>query len=134
MIPATLRQPKPGGGALILIVEDDPDTRFVYRLMLEDHGYTVASAESGHEGLRLAREQGPRAIVMDISIPGLDGWEVTERLRSVPETAAIPVIVVTACAFPEDRLRAESLGCEGFLTKPCAPQRVLAEVRRHLPA
>ena len=67
---------------------------------------------------------------MDVSIPGLDGWAVTRALKSDPNTARLPVIVITAHAFPEDRAMAKAVGCDGFLTKPCEPKTVLAEVRR----
>jgi CheY-like chemotaxis protein len=122
--------PAKSGGKVVLLVEDDEDSQYVYRVILENHGFEVATADSGHEGLRLARERRPNVIIMDVSIPGIDGWTLTERLKRDPETAQIPVIVVTAHAFPEDRRRAEGIGCEGFLTKPCEPRRVLEEVCR----
>ena len=120
------------GRDTILIVEDDEDSRYVYGIVLEDHGFSVATARSGDEGLRIARETRPRAILMDVSIPGLDGWTVTERLKGDPETHGIPVIIITAHAFPEDLARAEQVGCDSFLTKPCEPRRVLEEVVRVL--
>ena len=116
----------------VLIVEDDDDSRFVYGVILEDHGFEVVTATSGDEGLRIARERKPAAVLMDVSIPGLDGWRVTEMLKADPNTASIPVIVITAHAFPEDASRARSVRCDGFLTKPCEPRRVLDEVRRHV--
>jgi CheY-like chemotaxis protein len=67
---------------------------------------------------------------MDVSIPGMDGWTVTRSLKGGKDTARIPVIVITAHAFPEDRERAREVGCDAFLTKPCEPSVVLAEVRR----
>jgi len=118
----------------VLIVEDDADSRYVYSVILEDNGFAVSTARSGDEGLRLARETRPQAILMDVSIPGMDGWTVTERLKANADTAGIPVIIITAHAFPEDVGRAENVGCEGFLTKPCEPRRVLEEVRRLLGA
>jgi CheY-like chemotaxis protein len=122
----------PNGHGTVLIVEDDEDSRYVYGIVLEDHGFSVATARSGDEGLRLAREKRPRAILMDVSIPGVDGWTVTERLKADPGTVDIPVIIITAHAFPEDLARAKSVGCDGFLTKPCEPRRVLEEVIRLL--
>ena len=118
------------GGDMVLIVEDDEDSRYVYGLILEANGFQVATVRSGDEGLRVARESHPRAILMDVSIPGMDGWTVTEHLKGDPETAGIPVIIITAHAFPEDLGRARRVGCEGFLTKPCEPRRVLEEVCR----
>jgi CheY-like chemotaxis protein len=115
---------------VILIVEDDEDSRYVYRIILEDDGFEVVTATCAPDGLRLARERHPRVILMDISIPGMDGWETTQVLKEDPTTADIPVIILTAHAFPEDLERAEKAGCDGFLTKPCEPRRVLEEVRR----
>lgn len=114
----------------VLIVEDDEDSRFVYRAILADNGFDVVTAASGAEGLRLARAMRPSAILMDVSIPGMDGWSVTERLKRTPDTDGIPIIIITAHAFPEDVRRAEAVGCDGFLTKPCEPRRVLDEVFR----
>lgn len=114
----------------VLIVEDDDDSRFVYGAILESAGFEVVTASSGNEGLRIARERRPQAILMDVSIPGLDGWTVTEKLKSDAETSDITIVIITAHAFPEDRRRAESVGCDGFLTKPCEPREVLEEVTR----
>jgi CheY-like chemotaxis protein len=127
-----VRTPRSKEEGTILIVEDDEDSRFVYRLLFEDEGYSVALARSGDEGLRMAREGHPDAVLMDVSIPGIDGWTATERLKGDPETADIPVIVLTAHAFPEDRKRASEVGCDVFLTKPCEPRDVMNEVRRLL--
>lgn len=117
---------------LVLIVEDDEDSRDVYREVLRSSGFRVDTAASGLDGLDRARKGLPDAILMDISVPEMDGWAVTAELGKDPSTAGIPVIVVTAYAFPEDRIRADGLGCAGFLTKPCEPSRVLAEVQRLL--
>lgn len=118
----------------ILIVEDDEDSREVYREVLELSGFEVDTAVTGPEALRSVREHHPDAILMDISVPEMDGWAVTSELNGDPSTADIPVIIVTAYAFRADRTRAESLGCAGFLTKPCEPSRVLAEIERALGA
>lgn len=114
----------------VLLVEDNEDNRIVYATMLEHFGFEVVEAGNGEDALAMARNGRPDIILMDISIPGIDGWTATERLRADPETRGIPVIAVTAHALPEHRERAKSLGCEGFLTKPCPPRRLLAEVRR----
>lgn len=120
------------GEGTVLIIEDDDDSRYVYGVILAGHGFEVATAGSGDEGLRIARERHPRAILMDVSIPGIDGWTVTERLKADPKTAQIPVVIITAHAFPEDVARARRVGCDGFLTKPCDPLRVLEEICRLL--
>lgn len=117
---------------LVLIVEDDEDSRFVYTAILEDNGFAVVTANSGDEGLRLARERYPDAILLDVSIPGMDGWSVSSHLKADPETASIPLIIITAHAFPEDAKKAREVGCDAFLTKPCEPRHVLNEVTRLL--
>lgn len=116
----------------VLIVEDDEDSRYVYTLILEANGFEVVTATSGVEGLSLAREVRPDAILMDVSIPETDGWTVTETLKGDEATRPIPIIVITAHAFPEDHERAEQVGCDAFLTKPCEPRQVLEEVQRVL--
>jgi two-component system, cell cycle response regulator DivK len=116
----------------ILLVEDHEDNRIVYRTVLEHFGYTVLEAHDGEEGVRRAREDRPDLVLMDISIPKLDGWEATRVLKSDPKTARIPVIALTAHALPEDRARAAEAGCDGYLAKPVEPRRVVEEVRRVL--
>lgn len=116
----------------ILLVEDHEDNRIVYRTILEHYGYTVLLAGDGAEGVRLAREAHPDLVLMDVSIPVMDGWEATSVLKADPATASIPVIALTAHALATDRARAEEVGCDGYLAKPVEPRVVLAEVRRFL--
>jgi len=116
----------------ILLVEDHEDNRIVYRTMLEHFGYTVILAGDGGEGVRLARERLPDLILMDVSIPVMDGWEATRTLKADPATAKIPIIALTAHALVTDRQRADEVGCDGYLAKPVEPRRVLEEVRRFL--
>ena len=116
----------------ILLVEDHEDNRIVYRTMLEHFGYRVLLAGDGGEGVRLAREALPDLILMDVSIPVMDGWEATATLKRDPATAHIPIIALTAHALAADRERAQEVGCDGYLAKPVEPRRVLEEVRRFL--
>jgi two-component system, cell cycle response regulator DivK len=112
----------------VLIVEDDPHSQYVYEVFLEHKGFRVVSAGTGHEGLRLARELRPDVILMDVSIPGMDGWSATKLLKAEEETAGIPVIAITAHAFSKNREKAREVGCDVFLPKPCHPTQVLAEI------
>jgi CheY-like chemotaxis protein len=116
----------------ILLVEDHEDNRIVYRTVLQHFGYTVLEAFDGEEGVRRAREELPDLILMDISIPLMDGWEATRLLKADPSTSRIPIIALTAHALAEDRAQAEAVGCDGYLAKPIEPRRVLEEVQRAL--
>ena len=118
--------------ALILLIEDHEDNRNIYRTILEHFGFRVLLASDGREGVSLAREGQPDLILMDISIPHIDGWEATKILKADPATSHIPIIALTAHALPEDRARAEAVGCDGYLTKPVEPRRVIEEVNRFL--
>lgn len=117
-------------GATVLLVEDNEDNRIVYTTMLEHFGFRVVQVGDGEGALTLARDENPDIVIMDISIPGIDGWTVTERLSEDPATREIPVVAVTAHAGPRHQDRARELGCAGYLTKPCEPRRLLAEIRR----
>ena len=116
----------------ILLVEDHEDNRNIYRTILEHYGYQVVIAMDGQSGIRLAREEQPDLILMDLSIPVVDGWEATRQLKGDAATRAIPVIALSAHALEEDRLRARQAGCDGYLAKPVEPKKVLAEVARFL--
>ena len=116
----------------VLLVEDDVDTRLAYRALLEHAGLGVHEAGDGEQALRLAVEDPPALVIVDISIPGMDGWETTRRLKLDERTREIPVLVVTGHALDEDRRRATSLGCAGYLAKPLSPTSLVAEVERLL--
>ena len=116
----------------VLIVEDNEDNRIVYSTILRHHGFRVSEALDGEEGISKAREELPDIILMDISIPVMDGWEVTQTLKRDDLTRHIPVVALTAHAMPGDRERAIAVGCDGYLAKPCEPRAVLAEVNRLL--
>lgn len=116
--------------ATILLVEDNEDNRTIYRTILQHGGYEVAEAGDGEAALRMARELIPALVLMDISIPLIDGWEATRRLKSDPATARIPVIALTAHAQDADRQRSLEAGCDGYLVKPIEPRAVLREVER----
>jgi two-component system cell cycle response regulator DivK len=116
----------------VLLVEDNEDNLVVYRTILHHVGYLVLEARDGEEGVHLARVKHPDLILMDISIPKLDGWEATIQLKADVATRTIPVIALTAHALDEDRQRAATVGCDGYLAKPIEPSRVVQEVERFI--
>jgi CheY-like chemotaxis protein len=120
--------------ALVLLVEDYEDAREMYRDYLTFSGFSVVTAENGDEAIEKARSLRPDLILMDLSLPSLDGWEATRRLKADPATAPIRVIALSAHAMRAEVERAAAAGCEGFIAKPCLPEELLAEVTRHLNA
>lgn len=118
----------------VLLVEDNEDNRTVYRTILEHFGYEVIEARNGEDGVRMAREEHPDLILMDISIPVIDGWEATRMLKEDESTSDIPIIALTAHALAADRAKATEVGCDGYLAKPCEPRRVVAEVEKFIGA
>lgn len=120
------------GAKTVLIVEDQLEMRAINAVYLHHHGYNVLAADNGIDGIEAAREAHPDLILMDISIPGVDGITATEELKRDPETGDIPVLIVTAHPYGSVGKRAIDAGCDGYLTKPCDPRRLLQEVRRHL--
>jgi CheY-like chemotaxis protein len=134
--PGTARRPTAatGKGPLVLIVDDVQDNRTVYVLFLKFSGYRVAEAENGVEALRQAESLMPDVIVMDLSLPVMDGWEATRRLKKDPRTKKIPVVVLTGHALPEHAQAAREAGCDLVITKPCLPDQLMDAIRRILDA
>ncbi len=112
----------------ILIVEDNEMNRDMLSRRLARRGYEVAIAVDGEQGLAMARAETPALILMDMSLPGLDGWEATRRLKATPATQRIPVIALTAHAMAGDREKAVAAGCDDFDTKPVDLDRLLAKI------
>lgn len=120
--------------ALILLVDDYADGREMYADALTFGGFRVIEAATGVEALALATERLPDLILMDLSLPGLDGWEVTARLKQAPRTKHLRIIALTAHALDGERERAERAGCDGFISKPCLPDELIARVSGFLAA
>jgi CheY-like chemotaxis protein len=125
-------EPSASSGHTLLLVEDNEDNRIIYSTVLRHLGYTVVEAEDGAQAISLARSVKPDLILMDISIPEVDGWEATRILRRDPATSTIPIIALTAHALADDRVRATEVGFDAYLAKPIEPRAVVAEVRRWL--
>ena len=114
--------------ARILLVEDNEMNRDMLSRRLIRRGYEVAIAVDGEQGVAMARSEAPALILMDMSLPGLDGWEATRRIKAAPETQRIPVIALTAHAMSGDREKAIGAGCDDFDTKPVDFARLVEKI------
>ena len=112
----------------ILYVEDNDDNIYVLKNRLGRAGYTVLIAMNGEQGIELATAEKPDLILMDLSLPVLDGWEATRRLKAASDTRDIPVIALTAHAMPGDREKALEAGCDDFDTKPVDIARLRGKI------
>jgi two-component system cell cycle response regulator DivK len=120
-----------GSGPSVLLVEDDSDGRRMYAQWLRQAGFAVDQAHNGLQALERAFESVPDVVVTDLNIPGIDGFELTRRLKHDPRTSRIPVIAVTGyAAFQADPGRAARAGCDAVLEKPCSPEDLEAAIRR----
>jgi CheY-like chemotaxis protein len=117
----------------ILYVEDNDDNVYMLKNRLTRAGFSVIVATDGAQGIDLAASEQPDLILMDLSLPVLDGWEVTRRMKAAPETTHIPVIALTAHAMSGDREKALAAGCNDFDTKPVEFARLLSKIRAILP-
>jgi CheY-like chemotaxis protein len=117
----------------ILYVEDNEDNVYMLKRRLERAGFEVVVAPDGEQGLAAAHEQRPDLILMDLSLPVLDGWEATRRLKASEQTRAIPVIALSAHAMPGDREKALAAGCDDYDAKPVELPGLLAKIRALLP-
>ncbi len=116
----------------VLIVEDYDDAREMYAAYLSSSGFEMQQAANGQDAIRQALEAPPDIVVMDLSMPVMDGWETVRRLRTDERTAGIPVVALTGNVLTEYSRRARQSGFNGFLTKPCLPEDLEAEIRRVL--
>jgi CheY-like chemotaxis protein len=118
--------------ATVLIVDDFEDNRQMYAEFLTYSGYQVLEATDGAEAIAKAKELAPDLVVMDLSLPVMDGWEATRRLKGDPTTRHIPILALTGHSFDGHSQEARDAGCDGFLAKPCLPERLLQAIRQML--
>lgn len=118
----------------ILVVEDQEDNRRILRDLLGAQGIDMVEAHDGESAHPLASAERPDLILMDIQLPGLDGYEATRRIKADPALSAIPIIVVTSYALSGDEEKARSAGCDDYVAKPYSPRQLLAKIRKYLPA
>src|SRR5438876_10432042 len=118
----------------VLVVDDYPDAREMYSEYLEFSGFDVIQAVNGIEALQRAVDATPDIILMDLSLPVMDGWEATRRLKADQRTASIPVVALTGHALAGISQGAKAAGCDAFITKPCLPEDLVKEIRKILDA
>lgn len=127
------RPEEPPTATLVLLAEDSPDVREMYRIWMELSKFRVIEAADGLEAIQLTQEHHPDAIVMDLSMPRVDGWEACRRLKANPDTRDIPIVALSAHAYADAGARAVEAGCDEFLPKPCTPDKLESCLRKLLP-
>jgi two-component system cell cycle response regulator DivK len=116
----------------ILVIEDHEDNRRIMRDLLTSSGYEVIEAVSGEEGITSAETHRPGLILLDIQLPGIDGYEVARRIKANPDLQKIPIIAVTSYALSGDDVKAFEAGCDAYVTKPFSPRELLVKIREYL--
>jgi two-component system, cell cycle response regulator DivK len=116
----------------IMVVEDHEDNRQILRDLLGSAGYAMIEVHDGETALSTAASQRPDLVLMDIQLPGIDGYEVTRRIKADPALRNIPVIAVTSHALSDDQEKARRAGCDAYVTKPYSPRALLAKIREFL--
>ncbi len=114
----------------ILLIEDNEQNRYLAAFLLQQHGHVVESAVDGFRGVQMARELIPDAILLDIQLPGMDGYAVARALRLIPELRTTPIIAVTSYAMVGDREKSLAAGCSGYVEKPIDPETFVQEITR----
>jgi two-component system cell cycle response regulator DivK len=117
---------------LVLVVEDYQDAREMYAAYLQFSGFQVAEAANGVEAVEKTQELLPDIVLMDLALPQMDGWEATRRLKSDGRTSHIPIVALTGHALAGHAEGAREAGCDAFVTKPCLPDALVAEIKRVL--
>jgi two-component system cell cycle response regulator DivK len=116
----------------VLVIEDHEENRRIVRYLLASAGIDMLEALSGEQGVAMAEKERPDLILMDIQLPGLDGYEATRRIKGNPDLRHIPIIVVTSYALSGDDVKAFAAGCDAYVTKPFVPRELLAKIREFL--
>jgi two-component system, cell cycle response regulator DivK len=114
----------------ILLIEDNEQNRYLATFLLEKHGYSVVPASNGATGIGLGLSFQPKGILLDIQLPGMDGYEVARALRRNPSLDGVPIIAVTSYAMEGDREKAMAAGCDGYIEKPIDPETFVGEVEK----
>jgi two-component system cell cycle response regulator DivK len=117
----------------ILVIEDQEDNRRIVRDLFTSVGYEIIEAVNGEDGVSAAAAHVPDLILMDVQLPGIDGYETTRQIKANPDLQHIPIIAVTSYALSGDDVKAYEAGCNGYVAKPFSPRILLAKVRDYLP-
>jgi two-component system, cell cycle response regulator DivK len=118
----------------ILLIEDQEDNRRIVRDLLTSVGFDLIEAVTGEDGVALADKHRPDLILMDVLLPGLNGYDATRLIKAKPELRQIPIIAVTSYALSGDDIKAREAGCDAYISKPFSPRELLAKIREFLPA
>ncbi len=116
----------------VLVVEDNEKNRYLISFILKGEGFDLIEAVTGEEGVEKAVKERPDLILMDIQLPGIDGYETTRRIRASPAGTKVPIIALTSYAMTGDREKALAAGCTGYVEKPINPDTIMDEIRRYL--
>jgi two-component system cell cycle response regulator DivK len=117
----------------ILVVEDQEDNRTIVRDLLTNAGYEVIEATTGTDGVTVAKVERPDLILMDIQLPGIDGYEAARQIKADPSTERTPIIAVTSYALSGDENKAIEAGCDAYFAKPFSPRKLLDKIREYVP-
>jgi len=116
----------------ILVIEDNEQNLYLVNFILKKNGYEVIEARNGEEGIRMAIQERPNLILMDIQLPDIDGMEATRRIRASEADGKVPIVAITSYAMTGDRERALTAGCTGYIEKPIDPETFMGEVEKFL--
>ena len=116
----------------IVVVEDDADNLELVHILLDQAGFEVLTAMDGRSGLELIQEKLPDLVLLDLTIPEIDGWHLAHRLKTDPHTQTIKIVALTAHTLPGDRKRATESGCDGYISKPLDVRNFAAQIRTYL--
>lgn len=117
----------------ILLIEDQEDNRRIVRDLLTSVGFDLIEAVTGEDGVAMADKHRPDLILMDVLLPGLNGYDATRLIKAKPELRQIPIIAVTSYALSGDDIKAREAGCDAYISKPFSPRELLAKIREFLP-
>lgn len=117
----------------ILVIEDHDQNRYLLQYLLEKHGFEVVAAADGPRGIEMARTRPPDLVLLDIQLPSMNGYEVAQELRRIPQGRDVPIVAVTSYAMKGDREKALAAGCDGHIEKPIDTATFVEQITRHLP-